>query len=345
VAEPVAEVAPEAAESDVPAVEAVASAPVEEPAVEPAPEPVDLEPVAAAESTPAEAPAPVEEDVPVYDLEVEPSPAPAPALESPVEESSPVERVSEPVPMAELPIVADVPAVPAVESEELVAEASTPDEGGAEDEAVSATRLLLSGLDLNSATAEEMHARLDGVGLKLAQRIVACRETGGPFTDLFDLARVSGLRARRFEQVTGLPWNAAYFRHRDQVNQLLGVPAGAMPDVRQVAARFSELTDFSGCMLIHEDGLVLAQSWNHPSAEALGAFAPQMFKKIHRYVKPLKLGEMNSLCFFVGHQPITVVRSGTIYFAALHKPDKLTKKQVSLAQALAMELGRRFARS
>ena len=345
VAEPVAEVVPEAAVSDVPAVEAVASAPVEEPAVEPAPELVDLEPVAAVESTPTEAPAPVEDEVPVYDLEVEPSPAPAPALESPVEESSPVERISEPVPMAELPIVADVPAVPAVEPEELVAEASTPDEGVAEDEAVSATRLLLSGLDLNSATAEEMHARLDGVGLKLAQRIVACREAGGPFTDLFDLARVSGLRARRFEQVTGLPWNAAYFRHRDQVNQLLGVPAGAMPDVRQVAARFSELTDFSGCMLIHEDGLVLAQSWNHPSAEALGAFAPQMFKKIHRYVKPLKLGEMNSLCFFVGHQPITVVRSGTIYFAALHKPDKLTKKQVSLAQALAMELGRRFARS
>lgn len=342
--EPEVAVVPEAAEPDVPVVEAVASAPVEEPVVEPAPEPMDLEPAAAVESNPAEAPAPVEEDVPVYDLEVEPTPAPAPVLESPVEESSPVERVSEPVPMAELPIVADVPAVPEVEPEELVAEAPTPDEGGIEDESVSATRLLLSGLDLNSATAEEMHARLDGVGLKLAQRIVACREAGGPFTDLFDLARVSGLRARRFEQVTGLPWNAAYFRHRDQVNQMLGVPAGAMPDVRQVAARFSELTDFSGCMLIHEDGLVLAQSWNHPSAEALGAFAPQMFKKIHRYVKPLKLGEMNSLCFFVGHQPITVVRSGTIYFAALHKPDKLTKKQVSLAQALAMELGRRFAR-
>ena len=332
-----------------PAVAAELPVPVEAPVAPPEPEAV--EPAALAVPAPVEPmPAPVEEPaapvdaVPVYEIEAEPTPSPEPVSAAPVEaDPLPVERVAEPVPMVDLPLVAAHAVEPAATPEEPAAEPSVSDEAPAEDDTASATRVLLSGLDLNSATAEEMHARLDGVGLKLAQRIVACRETGGPFTDLFDLARVSGLRARRFEQVTGLPWNAAYFRHREQVNQLLGVPAGAMPDVRQVAARFSEITDFSGCMLIHEDGLVLAQSWNHPAAEALGAFAPQMFKKIHRYVKPLKLGEMNSLCFFVGHQPITVVRSGTVYFAALHKPDKLTKKQVSLAQALAMELGRRFA--
>ncbi len=353
VAEPVQDPAPAPEVALVADIAAPPPAVVEEPA--PVAEPAALveTPLAPPEEPVGDAPAVSMDAVPVYELEAEPEPEPAPApepapepvAEAPVAEPETVERVAEPVPMAELPPVAAVDAAPAMEPAEPVAALSAADDVSAEDDAAAATRVLLSGLDLNSATAEEMHARLDGVGLKLAQRIVACRETGGPFTDLFDLARVSGLRARRFEQVTGLPWNAAYFRHREQVNQLLGVPAGVMPDVRQVAARFSEITDFSGCMLIHEDGLVLAQNWNHPAAEALGAFAPQMFKKIHRYVKPLKLGEMNSLCFFVGHQPITVVRSGAVYFAALHKPDKLTKKQVSLAQALAMELGRRFARS
>ena len=340
---------PVIAEASAPVVESAPMPPVvEEPvAVEPAPVaelPAVEEPVVAAEPPPAVEPVAEAETVPVYDLsaDVPPveEPVAEPAASAPVDLPPVVERVVEPVPAAELPAVAWTPSEPEPE-QPAAAELEVVAEG---EEETSATRLLLSGLDLNSATAEEMHARLDGVGLKLAQRIVACRHADGPFTDLFDLARVSGLRARRFEQVTGLPWNAAYFRHRDQVKQLLGVADGVMPDVRQVAARFTELTDFAGCMVIDDDGLVLAQSWNHPSADALGAFAPQMFKKIHRYVKPLKLGEMNSLCFFVGHQPITVVRSGSIYFAALHKPDKLTKKQVSLAQALAMELGRRFAR-
>lgn len=325
------EAAPAVAETPAVAPAPVAAEPVLEPVAE-IPEAV-IEPVVADAQSMVEL-APMVSEIPA----VEPaSVAEQPALEPVAEVSLPVpEPVMEDVSVAAAEVVLPEP-VSAPVAEPVAEELSESEEADAPG------RLMLAGLDLNVATAEEMHARLGGVGLKLAQRIVACREQGGAFADLFDLARVPGLRAKRYEQVTGLPWNAAYFRHREQVKQILGVDEGVLPDVRQVATRFNELTDFVGCMVIHEDGLVLAQNWSHPSADALGAFAPQMFKKIHRYVKPLKLGEMNSLCFFVGHQPITVVRSGKIYFAALHKPDKLTKKQVSLAQALAMELGRRFA--
>jgi predicted regulator of Ras-like GTPase activity (Roadblock/LC7/MglB family) len=198
---------------------------------------------------------------------------------------------------------------------------------------------------VNKASAEEMTQRWNGVGLRLARKIVEVRETTGLFEDLYDLARVPSLRSQRFEQVTGLPWNAAYFKYRDMANEIIGSPKGEIPDIKQLAERFSQVSGFAGCMVIHEDGLVLAGKWDHPSANALGAFAPQMFKKIHKYVKPLRLGEMKAICFFVGHQPITVIHSSPIYFAAMHEADRLSKKQVAIAQALTIELGRRFSKS
>ena len=319
-------------EAAAPAVEPEVVAEAPEPDAPPAPEAVAPEAAAPAEPTPVEPPAVVA--LPMTE-------AAAPAAMPPAEE---IRSVSEAAPVELSPAAAPAPETPEMEAAASIVEPTPGVAEVEEGEGDASSKLLLSGLDLNTATAEEMHARLDGVGLRLAQRIVESRTQAGLFTDLYDLARVSGLRARRFERVTGLAWNAAYIRYRDQVKEMVGAQGG-MPDVRQVAARFSAGSDFIGCMIVHEDGLVLAQSWDHPAADALGAFAPQMFKKIHRYVKPLKLGEMNSLCFFVGHQPITVVRSGSIYFAALHKADRLTKKQVSLAQAVAMELGRHFGRA
>jgi len=47
-------------------------------------------------------------------------------------------------------------------------------------------------ININSATASELDA-LPGIGPVLADRIVAERETNGPFTSLDDLARVSGV--------------------------------------------------------------------------------------------------------------------------------------------------------
>jgi competence ComEA-like helix-hairpin-helix protein len=51
-------------------------------------------------------------------------------------------------------------------------------------------------LDLNAAGAEEL-VRLPGVGPVMAARILAERETGGPFASLEDLARVPGVGAAR----------------------------------------------------------------------------------------------------------------------------------------------------
>lgn len=204
-------------------------------------------------------------------------------------------------------------------------------------------RVLLAGLDVNYATAEELATRLNGVGIRLARRVVEERLNNGPYRDVFDLARVPGLRRKRFEEVTGVRWDGPYFKYRAMVNSILETEIGAMPDVRRVAARFAEVAGFTGCIVIHEDGIVLAGTWNDPASDRLGAFAPQMFKKVERYVKQLRMGDIRTLSFLADHQPITIVSSGKIFFVALHEQDTFTRKQIEMTQALATELGRRVA--
>jgi competence ComEA-like helix-hairpin-helix protein len=217
-------------------------------------------------------------------------------------------------------------------------------EAAIEDAASREHGLVLYGLDINFATADEMVARFNGVGRKLAEKIVANRVEAGPFKDVYDIARVPGVKGKVFQRITGMVWPAQLFRHRELVSKLLGVAGNEIPDVRGVAQRFKELEGFHGCIMIDQDGLVLAKTWDHPSSEALGAFAPQMFKKIGRYVKQLKMGNIKTLTFFADENPVTLVTSGAILFVALHKPSRFSKRQVELVQALATELGRSLQR-
>jgi competence protein ComEA len=53
-------------------------------------------------------------------------------------------------------------------------------------------------LDINKASWVEW-AQLDGIGEKLAKRIVADREEHGPFRDANDIRRVKGIHARQLE--------------------------------------------------------------------------------------------------------------------------------------------------
>lgn len=55
-------------------------------------------------------------------------------------------------------------------------------------------------LDINKASWVEW-AQLDGIGEKLAKRIVADREERGPFRDASDVGRVRGIHARQLESM------------------------------------------------------------------------------------------------------------------------------------------------
>ena len=55
-------------------------------------------------------------------------------------------------------------------------------------------------LDINSASWVEW-AQLDGIGEKLAKRIVADREERGPFRDASDIGRVRGIHFKQLESM------------------------------------------------------------------------------------------------------------------------------------------------
>lgn len=59
-------------------------------------------------------------------------------------------------------------------------------------------------VNINTASAEELDARLPGVGPVLAQRIVDYRNTHGFFRTIEDLQNVSGIGSRRYEQIKDL---------------------------------------------------------------------------------------------------------------------------------------------
>lgn len=54
-------------------------------------------------------------------------------------------------------------------------------------------------VDINSASAEELALVLNGVGAKKAAAIVAYREKNGPFQDVQELTKVSGIGAKLLE--------------------------------------------------------------------------------------------------------------------------------------------------
>ncbi|NPV27181.1 MAG: hypothetical protein HPY81_06990 [Firmicutes bacterium] len=61
-----------------------------------------------------------------------------------------------------------------------------------------------SKVNLNTATAAELDARLPGVGPTLAQRIVDYRNQHGKFRSIEDLKNVSGIGEKRFQELKDL---------------------------------------------------------------------------------------------------------------------------------------------
>ena len=56
-------------------------------------------------------------------------------------------------------------------------------------------------VNINTASAQEMADKLDGIGPALGQRIVDYRTSNGPFKDIEEIKNVSGIGDKRFEAI------------------------------------------------------------------------------------------------------------------------------------------------
>ena len=200
-------------------------------------------------------------------------------------------------------------------------------------------------LDLNTCDANELAARLDGVGPKLAARIVRYRDLNGNFERVEDLARVPGVSPSTYFKMTGDSWSEARDTLKRSIDDLFCGDEDAMPDLEKVAARFSDLSGFEGCIFTHAEGHVLAASWNNDQQEVLGIIAPQIFKKVLPYAEQLKIGDLNPVTLFVEDFAVTVMECGDVYFAVIHNAGKFSRKQLNLVQVVGSELEQRMERA
>ena len=55
-------------------------------------------------------------------------------------------------------------------------------------------------LNINTATEQEL-CSLPGIGEKLAERIIACRDENGPFSSIEEIMSVEGIGAKTYEEL------------------------------------------------------------------------------------------------------------------------------------------------
>jgi competence ComEA-like helix-hairpin-helix protein len=203
----------------------------------------------------------------------------------------------------------------------------------------------LHGVDLNLADAEALAENLPGVGARMAARIIRYRNQQGPFSCMQDLVNVPGIGPSTYEKMTGASWSEARDELRRTLDHLLGKAGTGIPDLRSVARRIANQPGFSGCILVHKDGHVLAGEWPDDKQNVVGAIAPQLFKKVAPYVDQLGFGEVNPITLCFGEDVLTLVHSGEIVIGTLHEIERLDKNQLRLIQLAGAELEDRMERT
>jgi predicted regulator of Ras-like GTPase activity (Roadblock/LC7/MglB family) len=105
----------------------------------------------------------------------------------------------------------------------------------------------------------------------------------------------------------------------------------------EIVSRAAALDDVAGALIGLPDGLLVASRLGPDlNADTLAAFLPQIFGKVSRCTKELRMGELNNLSFTVGDIAWKLFRVNAIFFAAFgHAGQPLPASQLA---ALAAEL-------
>jgi competence ComEA-like helix-hairpin-helix protein len=308
-----------------------AEADVEVPATE---EPATVKPIAevaasADEATEqavvTESPTPIE--VPVVATEAraeQPAPVEPQPAEAAAEVVTPAPEATEQSSIAEAPQpVEPAPATPEIVHEAQVPEppAPTPSAGTTPDQFL---------VNLNNCTLADL-ARIEGIGPVLAQRIIEFRNARGGFASIDDLREVHGISRKLLRSLIGPT--------RRGLNRLLGVEHNEELALQEVVRLTSQLTGVAGCILAMSDGVFLTgQLPPHLDQETISVFAPQLFRKVGRYMKELRAGQVTRLSVFTDQQPISIFRAGEIFLIVIHDNRHFSKALLRRCERISQEL-------
>ncbi len=310
-----------------------AEADVEVPATE---EPSTVEPTAevaapadeATEQTVVtESPTPVETPVVATEAWAEqPAPVEPQSAEVAAEVGTPTPEATKQPPIAEAPQrVESAPAAPEIVHETQVSESPvpTPSAGTTSDQFL---------VNLNNCTLADL-AKIEGIGPVLAQRIIEFRNARGGFASIDDLREVHGVSRKLLRSLAGPT--------RRGLNRLLGVEHNDELTLQEVVRLTSQLTGVAGCILAMSDGVFLTgQLPPHLDQETISVFAPQLFRKVGRYMKELRAGQVTRLSVFTDQQPISIFRAGEIFLIVIHDNRHFSKALLRRCERISQELAR-----
>jgi len=316
---PVADIAPEPEPVVIPepVAEVVAPVVVPEPVAEVAPEP---EPVIIPEPV-AEVVAPVVVPEPVAEVAPEPEPVviPEPVAAVVEEVAAPVAEV-QPAPVAD-PAYADAD----MSDEDESTFAPVTETVSPRDE----HKLLV---DLNRCTAEDLMT-IDGIGRALAHRIIDFRNSRGRFASIEELRQVPGIGRKTFRALAGVQARA--------LNRLLGADHDGELSLQEIVRLTGKLPGIQGCMLALSDGLFLTGELPpHLDKNTISVFAPQLFKKVGRYARELKVGQIRRFTIFTDNQPLSIFRAGDVYLIIVHDAQRYSKALLRRCERISEEIAR-----
>jgi competence protein ComEA len=326
-----------ATEESTPTTDAIVE--TEEPVITQPPLPVET-PVAATEedddefeSVPEPAFQSTAEAVPT---EAETAEAPAPVEPQFVEaaEESTISEVSGPIvteddSFEEIPATAASTDAPAETTEpaapEIVHEAQVP----SPNEGLSTEQILAN---LNNYTVADL-ARIAGVGPVLAERIIEFRNSRGGFKSLDELREVHGIGRRVLRAMGGT--------ERRGLNRMLGVEHNDELTLQEVVRLAGQLQGVAGCILAMSDGVFLTGELPpHLDQDTISVFAPQLFRKVGRYMKELRAGRVTRLSVFTDQQPISIFRAEDIFLIVIHDNRHFSKALLRRCERISQELAR-----
>ena len=265
--------------------------------------------------------APVAEKVPAT-----PSPALEPVIE-PQPVALPVSVVTPPPPLppalapveAAVPAAPTLPATPEPKREEAPAPAPPPDE----------KKFLIN---LNRCSVEDLLS-IKSVGPALSKRIIAWRSEHGRFNSIEDLRLVPGVGRKTFRALAGTKAEA--------LNRLLGVAEDRELTLQEIIRLTSKLPGLQGCMLATADGLLLTGEMpSHLDKEAISVFAPQLFKRVTRYTKELKVGQVSRFTIFTDQQPVSIFGAEDVFLVVLHDSKHFSKRLLRQCERISFEIAR-----
>jgi predicted regulator of Ras-like GTPase activity (Roadblock/LC7/MglB family) len=192
--------------------------------------------------------------------------------------------------------------------------------------------------DLNTWSEDDLHHH--NLGPTLTQRILEFRAQKGGFKDLRELLQITGIGPKLFQRVLGFsPESLDDQAHA--INRWLGVPEDHEMTLQEIVKCTSQLPGVDGCIVAMSDGLYMTGELpKRFDSERVSAFAPQLFARVAQYVQELNVGEARRFTIFTDAQPITIFKSGDLFFILIHKANRFSKVLLNKCERISQEISK-----